>query len=310
MRTLFIHPVIVACALTIGCNVDVAGPMTMDADRDGLTWVNGDCDDNDSNVGACDDLTWQGVIVTTGLRHTCAVYEDGVTRCWGDNSYQQSDAPEGAQLVSIDAGRNHNCGLTESGDAICWGSDQYGQGSPPNFEFTDVSAGKWHSCGITAEANIECWGPNDGGATDFGQISSRPSSGEWLKVATGYDHVCAIDVAGEVTLTPKTRFDDIAAGDQYSCGLRKNQTIQCWGNAPAAPTGTYVAMSSFGEHVCGLTSDGIVECDGSADLGQLDTPEQDFTSIAAGGSHTCGITQLKAVVCWGNDAQGQSSQGN
>lgn len=75
--------------------------------------------------------------IEAGDEHTCALLDDGSTRCWGANGRGElgrgsfaayghpGPGPEG--LVELRVDGQHSCGLTADGALLCWGSNSLGQ---------------------------------------------------------------------------------------------------------------------------------------------------------------------------------------
>ncbi|MBC7227797.1 MAG: chromosome condensation regulator RCC1 [Thermoflexales bacterium] len=84
-------------------------------------------------------LRRDGVAITAGWGHTCALTQGGRVMCWGANEFGQlgdgtftgSAVPVGgvglSGVVAIDAGDAHTCALTTDGGVRCWGSNTLGQ---------------------------------------------------------------------------------------------------------------------------------------------------------------------------------------
>ncbi len=79
--------------------------------------------------------------IACGWAHSCAILEDGVIACWGDNRAGQL-GPEaafvpgvstpvtvelGARVIELRAGHDHTCARTVDGRLYCWGGNQHGQ---------------------------------------------------------------------------------------------------------------------------------------------------------------------------------------
>ena len=59
------------------------------------------------------------------------------------------------------AGHRHTCALDDNHMVTCWGDDTYGQSSPEiDGPFESISARAWSSVGyyIHGEEGLECWG--------------------------------------------------------------------------------------------------------------------------------------------------------
>ncbi len=65
----------------------------------------------------------------------------------------------------------------------------------------------------------------------------------------------------------------------------------------------FTQLAVGGEHVCGLTADGVAVCWGRNDEGQLDVPEgMRFRQLTAGRYFTCGLRPEGTLACWGRGA--------
>jgi hypothetical protein len=104
-------------------------------------------------------------------------------------------------------------------------------------------------------------------------------------------------------------FTQVSAGAYYTCGVRDDGTVACWGQASGAstpPSDTFTQLSASGNHTCGVKSDGSVACWGDDSRGQSSPPLGTFTQVSTGGWHTCGLKDDSTVACWG-DASGAST---
>jgi alpha-tubulin suppressor-like RCC1 family protein len=192
--------------------VDLAagGDSTCAIDEDGGAWCWGADTDGQlgdgSGAGAGSAVPVEVVMadvdgdfgqIEVGDRHACAVTEDGVAWCWGDDTDGQlGDGAAAAdpsqpvevttddQLFSISAGADSTCAVALSGTTLCWGANAEGQLG--TGDRTDVDA--------PAEVDLSdiprspFLGPGSGQAT--------AASGFLVEVTVGETHACGLDVQG------------------------------------------------------------------------------------------------------------------
>jgi len=160
------------------------------------------------------------VAVSLGISHTCAILDNGLLKCWGqDYNGQLGDggnandlnAPSpsaidlgmGRTAVALSAGNYHNCAILDNGDLKCWGSDIFGQlgngGSntntnAPSSEAIDlgtgrtavaVSAGYDYTCAILDNSDLKCWGDNQNGQLGNGGTTIGAPSSTAINLGAG-----------------------------------------------------------------------------------------------------------------------------
>jgi alpha-tubulin suppressor-like RCC1 family protein len=141
---------------------------------------------------------------------------------------------------------------------------------------------------------------------------------------------------------PPPKWIHIAAGAEFTCGIREGNTLWCWGNpyqdalgtsgpgdttAPRQVTGPAAGWASVTAgylHGCATRKDGGLWCWGDNTAGELGTgttastsPPRPVTtpaatgwaSAAAGRKHTCGIRADTTLWCWGDNQNGQLGLG-
>jgi len=160
---------------------------------------------------------------------------------------------------------------------------------------------------------------SDDGYADLPGVQTH----NWLDFDTPVDegrfYRASLRTEGVEAITPGSRavafsYQSIAAGGNFSCGVRSDGRVICWGNnqvgqAPPQPsTALFTSVTAGTSHACGLRADGKVECWGSNWFGQA--PPQatvdSFESVNAGADHTCGVRTDGRVVCWGLNTSGQA----
>ncbi len=242
------------------------------------------------------------VDVAAGTFHTCAAQRDGTVWCWGNNLFGQLGDGTGrprstpilvpgiADVVTIAAGSYHTCAVRSNGEVWCWGgngSGQLGLGydidtapTPTRVPGIDdvvaISAGLAHTCAARSDGTVWCWGWN-GELQTAGHAPDDPLMPDPLVVWTpeplpGVDNVISL-----------------AAGDEYTCGVRRNGTVVCWGH------------NGFGQLGNSAARDPSVPTQTAMLSGVVD--------LAAGENHTCAILLDRTVRCWGNNDFGQLGTG-
>ena len=188
--------------------------------------------------------------VTVGARHACGVRRNGTVACWGDNYdyhphchsdalgmpicgfeaqgdyYGHAESPEGI-FTAVNAGTLHTCGLRPDGTAECWGDDTFGQSTPPGGAFAAITAGYAHTCGIRTDGAVECWGGGAAGDDSvLGTYETNPD-GTVAELA-----VHSSEGGEKFVLRPpaNSTFVSLAAGKGYTCGVRTDRTVKCWGS--------------------------------------------------------------------------------
>lgn len=166
--------------------------------------------------------------LTEGDAHACAINlaTDGAV-CWGGGGLAGCLPPTsldcgqtdvlGGPFAQLAAGSYHTCGLTDSGEVLCWGKGltddncspdtvtearfDCGQSIPaaPDDTIVAISSGTLHTCAVTERYEGVCWGWNA-----YGQLN-----------------------------VPAVDFAQLAPGDAFTCGLRTDGKVACWGSSPA-----------------------------------------------------------------------------
>ncbi len=271
-----------------------------DVDGDGVSAVDGDCDDHDPLTGGDLDLDGTSDCVDDDL--------DGLTEEQGDCDDRDPTWPDGdgdceddgVGKVSHDnaweavaTGAAHSCGLRLDGSIACWGDDSHGQLAAPTGTFVQIAAGANHTCAVRADALVVCWGDDT-----YGQVSGAPGM-VFTRVSAGVAHTCAVrdtlaivcwgdDAHGQAT-APTDLYWNVGAGDGFSCGLRIDDTLSCWGDESSGRTtppsdGPYSGLTVGKDHACALRDGSEPVCWGDGTWGQTVPPDGvAFASLSAGG---------------------------
>ncbi|MBF0207223.1 MAG: hypothetical protein HQK53_10080 [Oligoflexia bacterium] len=245
----------------------------------------------------------------SGSGHSCAIKPDKNVWCWGNNYSSAigngetnnnilTPAPVwNAELSDVDAvscGGNHTCALKSADKSVwCWGRNDWGQAGigvlDPATISTPVavlgagsggvgsissSAGGHHNCVLKSDDSIWCWGDNSYFQLGSGEINPYEST--------------------PATIPDISNIDSIVSGNSFSCALKNDGSIWCWGISDSGELGFCDAAGSISTPmaVSGAGSSGV-------------------SSIhSGGGGHTCALKTDNSLWCWGPNSSGEIGIGN
>lgn len=284
------------------------------------------------------------VQLVSGKNHNCLLNSKGKLWCWGSGEFGQlgDNSSTISQIKAkyiknipsfkeIALGYNHTCGVSFKGRVWCWGAGEYGQRGDRKFSETGkkptlvknlhniskVTAGAYHTCALNSKKQVYCWGRGSEGQLGTG---ARPP---FVEMPT--------------KLKSKTKFKEIAAGYDSTCGIDLNDNLWCWGsnrygksgfgNRPISasiPTKVNLLpkvrkVSVSKNHICALAFNHKGYCFGAGTYGQrgdrvfssmtnkptIIKSSSAIKDISTGNSHTCILTQKNRVKCFGNGRYGQ-----
>ena len=312
--------------------------------RDGGTTVSSSSSSGGTSGGGASSGGPQAldiVQLSSLVNHTCAVWNDGMLKCWGMNPY----------------------GALGQGDTEDRGDDpgEMGDNLPPidvgsNRKVRRVATGYFFTCALLDDATVKCWGDNPicGPQNDencgigYGDTLARGST-----PGTMGDALPALDLGASAK--------DISCGTFGCCALLVDDSIKCWGenidgvlgygdeltrgnapgqmgaNLPPVDVGVSgVSTIKMGNtlivrHTCAALKDGNLKCWGNNTYGQLglgDTASRgddlnemgtalpevlagNFVSdVSPGNNATCALTAEGQVRCWGDNTYGQLGYGD
>ena len=233
-------------------------------------------------------------------------------------------------------GNGHALGIKDTGSLWSWGASNQGGlgiGGDPAIKYSSpvqigaltdwlsVSAGNNFSLFYRNDGTLWSCGDGINGATGLGTTTDYSSPvqigalTDWIEnISCGYSSVAATKSDG--TLWTWGRNAD------GQCGIGNTTTPQ---NSPVqvGALTNWDVVSSGGEHVAALKTDGTIWTWGANPYGQLgdgtitgtSSPNQvgaltDWVQISAGGNHCAGIRSGGTLWTWGRNAFGNLGQNN
>lgn len=109
---------------------------------------------NDMSNLASINLGKNAVTVSTGNYHSCAIFDDGTAKCWGNNNWGQLGYDD-SNSRGDSVGSMASLGLVLISPVI-----------------SQMALGEIHSCAILA-AGVKCWGHNSGGRLGYNDTTNR-----------------------------------------------------------------------------------------------------------------------------------------
>ena len=245
--------------------------------------------------------------VGAGQALSCAVTLGNQVYCAGYNADQRLGRPTPANGSSSTPGAVLRLLAADAGPDAA---------APALGNVNVLGVGREGACAVyDAHARVACWGNNsDGQLGTTGNNRSYPAdvtTGARTPVLTrmGYRHTCGVfDPSGQVVCWGRNAngqltgadavgssvprqvnlgdagAQDVALGDDHTCALMADGTVQCWGAGTQGQLGTGVLADS----ITPLAVPGIIGA----------------TAIRAQENHTCVVTPA-GVWCWGTDYAGQ-----
>ncbi len=197
------------------------------------------------------------VAIAAGNFHTCALRRDGSVWCWGSSEWGQlgtggsgsahysataTPVRLGGGLMTrasaLTSGALHTCVRRTDGSAWCWGNGESGQlgdgdsgqghvrsrpvqvrrGSGVLKHVTGVGAGFDQSCARRTDGSAWCWGQDGSGQLGDG-TQGDPAT-----------HLRRYPVQVVRPSDPFRGVRTMEGGIGYTCALRTDRTVWCWGS--------------------------------------------------------------------------------
>lgn len=288
------------------------------------------------------------VQVVAASDYACGLTTFGKISCWGYPAAAMSIPPAG-RVTQVSAG-DRVCFLRADGVASCVEVGYVNVGDPYNKpdpargygsteaggSFVQVSVGKVHYCAVQADSKVYCWG-NDIPSGLYPRYNVA-FFGRFVQVSSGTPYSCAIRsdyhliCFGGVSYGASRGWEayseferpglyrQVAVGDTVTCAIKVDNTIGCFPQSPAIPSGTFTQLSVAvpsapsagifglpnGPNYCGIRTDGTLACWNSA-TNIAPPPAGTFTRVSVGSEHACALRGDSTLACWGKNRYGETT---
>jgi alpha-tubulin suppressor-like RCC1 family protein len=201
--------------------------------------------------------------VAIAWQRDCTIAGDRLVRCSGYSEYgalglgppdmirehvTMTTTVPPFEALEVSGGGHHACAVGADRGLYCWGTDDYGQSaseteddvlSPMRVgtaEWIDVTASEDHSCGIQQGGSLWCWGRNESGQLGLGYRGDSLDDRRRRPTA----------------VAPGFRFSRVRSADTYTCAIRDDGALFCWGTGAMGELalGPAVVESLIPSRVC------------------------------------------------------------
>jgi len=283
------------------------------------------------------------VSVSAGDRHTCALLDFGVVRCWGFGGDGRLGSGSLATIGDNEPVWTSGAEIYSPGTVFLGYQADHYRGQNDYIQVIEVSVGGAHSCAVLDNGDVRCWGPGHsvlGVQTtanfgdDRGDLLDTPGvslGNRALSVQLGAEHACVELADGEVTCWGEGADGRLGYGNTSTIGDDEDPSEA--GHVQIGAHHEVKAIAAGGAHTCALRGDGTVVCWGSQGpgptipgvlglghktvLGDNEHPGDleialggPAKVIAAGDQHACAVMADGRVRCWGDGADGRLGLAN
>lgn len=298
--------------------------------------------------------------------------DDPLDGCEVQISSSTSNCGECSRECDTTVADSCRTGMCSCGDSAACGDDALCISSDCCGSVSQISSGSSHACAVGSSGRLWCWGTNGTGALGTGLLDDRAAPAlvgtidDWAVVDAGGAltldaHTCAVRTngwlycwggnsvgqlglgSGDSRVTAPTRvgverdWSAVAVGSRFTCGVRRNGTLWCWGTNDSGQlgrtgsgsrvpvqvgTGTnWVDLDAGGLHACARRSDDSLWCWGDNFFSQLGLGDSDprtaptrvgtstWIQVSTGTVHTCARRPDDTTWCWGTNDSGQLGTG-
>lgn len=278
--------------------------------------------------------------LSAGQGGVCAKLEDGVLRCFGDNTYRQYGYVGAGALASetmpppttfrgshtataVALGWTHTCAILDDRSVACMGANDVGELGQGNTTSTvgpqhvDLGTGRtaksidadgYFSCAILDDDRLKCWGANGNGAGDIsgagGQLGTGDTRARGNNIGETGDGLPAADLGTNPQTATPWKVKLARTGITRTCAILENDRVKCIGRNDGAPdvlgTGDNIGWGG----AVNRTGDAIP----FIDLGTNPATAAPWRvlDLDVGDSMTCALLENGRLKCWGSGALGST----
>jgi alpha-tubulin suppressor-like RCC1 family protein len=277
--------------------------------------------------------------ITAGQVHTCALLDDGTTKCWGSGVQigqgdysRRGDEPgemgdnlpavdlgTGRTAVAIGAGERHTCAVLDDASVKCWGFNDLGQLGRVYVDANEldmgddlptvdlgtgrtavaISAGNGHTCAVLDDATVKCWGLHQVGQIGLNVLANGSFYAIGDEPGEMGDNLPAVDLG-----TGRTVVAISSSGLWHSCAILDDATLKCWGGNGYGELGL---GDQYNRGNGQFTNQPIfINTEMGDDLPAVDLGAgRVAVEIVLGWLHSCAVLDDGTIKCWGNSEHGQ-----
>ena len=214
--------------------------------------------------------------LAAGYNFTCAILDNGTTKCWGGNAYGQLGQGNTTVL-----GDNAN----EMGDNL----PTVNLGTNLTARQLYLSAQSHVACASLNTGALKCWGRNDTAQLGLGDLVNRGDAGSQMG-----DSLPVVDLGTGRTVR------NLSCGASHTCAVLDNGTVKCWGKGASGRLGSGDAVDR---------GDGANEMGDNLAVVSLGT-NLTARNLVVGNGHSCVVLNTGSVKCWGLNGQAQLGIGD
>ncbi len=266
--------------------------------------------------------------IAFGNSELCALTTEGVfcVRGGGDSEsvnrlttpYRIEGLPQ--NLLRLWTGSADLCAQTDSGEVFCWGRTHLSAAPGTTLhewrakklpelgqDVNHIVIGAEHACARKRDGSVWCWGGNSAGQLGNGTLISTETPTQ----VTGLQGLV----------------QDVAAGRFFTCGVRLDGQVLCWGKSPYGALGKDVQTTfqnpfvrkdlgsentflfAANDELCAQRRDGKLVCMGVIGLAEqrltanvpilVDNIPTELATVSIGGRDTCTLSKGGLVHCFG-----------